>query len=74
MKLDVIVKTIVLFTPVSVETREWFAENVVAERWQWRGEGLGVDQQPAQGLRGMERRGVQTPAGGVSRATRSGRR
>jgi hypothetical protein len=55
MNLDVIVKTIVLFTPVSVEAREWFAENVVAERWQWRGEGLGVDHQPAQGPRGMER-------------------
>jgi hypothetical protein len=39
-KMDVIVKderTVVLFTHVSDVAQEWFEQNVVAERWQWRG-------------------------------------
>jgi hypothetical protein len=49
-KRDVLVKrqrTIVLFTPVTDDAREWFAANVVSELWQWRGPTLAADLRPA---------------------------
>jgi hypothetical protein len=49
-RLDVLVKrqrTIVLFTPVTDDAREWFAANVVSELWQWRGPTLAADLRPA---------------------------
>jgi hypothetical protein len=61
--LDVIVKnegTIVWFTPVSEVAQEWFKENIVYEPWQWLGQSLAADRQPAQELlAGINRRGLR---------------
>jgi hypothetical protein len=62
-KRDVLVKrqrTIVLFTPVTDDAREWFAANVVSELWQWRGPTLAADLRPACDLLdGIRRRGLR---------------
>jgi hypothetical protein len=62
-KRDVLVKrqrTIVLFTPVSDDAREWFAANVVSEPWQWRGPSLAADHRPASDLiDGIRHRGLR---------------
>ena len=42
--------TLVGFQPVSDAAREWFAENVESEPWQWMGGVLWCDARPAQAL------------------------
>jgi hypothetical protein len=42
--------SIILFTPMSPEARDWFDENVQTEDWQWLGASLGVDRRYAADL------------------------
>ena len=39
--------SIVLFTPLDVDAREWLEDSVCAEAWQWLGETLAVDHRMA---------------------------
>lgn len=53
MQTDVAVRdhgTIVQFQPLTPKAKTWFADNVEAEPWQWRGRTLCVDHRPAQWL------------------------
>lgn len=62
-KLDVTVLdegTIIIFTPVSDDAREWFAENVQMEDWQRVGAGIAVDHSYADDLlHFIRRRGLR---------------
>jgi len=52
-KVDVLVEnhgTIFLFKPQTEAAKQWFAENVQTEGWQWLGKGLGVDHRFAENL------------------------
>jgi hypothetical protein len=42
--------TIVTFTPLTDEARDWFDDNVHSESWQWLGRALGVDHRLASDL------------------------
>lgn len=51
MKVDIDREgSIVLFTPLDAEAREWFEDNVSAEPWQWMGATLAVDHRMAKEL------------------------
>jgi hypothetical protein len=52
--------SVVLFTPVSNDTRAWFKQNVVSEPGQWLGSSLAADPRPACDLLdGIRRRGLR---------------
>jgi hypothetical protein len=53
MQSDVLIEnegTIVMFQPVTDAARDWFAENVQTEGWQWFGPRLAVDHRTAGSL------------------------
>jgi len=51
--------TIWMFWPVTEAAKQWVAENVQLESWQWMGERFGVDHRPArQLLQGMVEAGL----------------
>ena len=51
--------SVVTFTPLTQEAKDWFAENVASEGWQWLGPALGVDHRFATDLTsGLEDAGL----------------